>query len=193
MEQPQPLVCPSHKSHYLYVSIITLIIGGSFGAAYGYQKGFDAAKKLVLQSSVGAIMQTPEDVRSFSGVVTGVQGSTITLHVKSTDPFEDPALLNRTVAIASDTKITKVTQKDEKTIQDEMVTFTKASHLSNIAVPPPSPFASGSATVADIVIGANITVVAVENVKTMKAFAATEIRVQQNAAAPILSVPVPIN
>ena len=117
MEPQQPLICPSHTAQYFGAVVIGLLIGAgaSFvflrqapvGTENTYQAGFDAAKKLVLASTMGNILRTPDDVRSLSGSVIAVNGNSITIHTQSPNPFDDPALADRIIIVTKDTKITK--------------------------------------------------------------------------------------
>lgn len=183
MEHTEPLVCPTHKSHYFFVLIVALILGGAGGVAYGYQKGFDTAKNLVEKSMLAPMIQTPQDIRSLSGSVTAVNGSTITIRTESSNPFEDQNLLVRTVIVSANTKIIKLSQKDPKVFQAEMDAFAKSPAVAIAGGVPailPDINTHSVAAVSDLKIGERITVTATQNIKTMREFSADEIQIYSN-------------
>lgn len=178
-------------SQYIGVFLVGIIIGTGVTFVYfkkasasgvnEYQAGFDAAKKLVLESQMGGIFHSPEDVRALAGTVTAVNGNSISIHAQSMNPFEDESLNNRTIIVASDTKITKITQKDSKIMQAEMDVFMKnmkASKNSTSSLTPPEPFIRTSSTVTDIKVGDSINVTSLENIKNSKEFSVSEIQIQ---------------
>ena len=192
----QPLVCPSHTTHYAAMVILGMIIGATALGAYikfapvdesnTYQAGFDAAKKLVEESSIAPMLQTSEDIRSLTGSVTSVEGNRITLHVASMNPFEDKNLADRIVVVTADTKILKLTQKDPKTFQSEMNAFVKKSQDPDTAPSsPPAPVNQTEGTVADITSGDFLSITTAENIKSVKEFSASEIRIQPRLTAAI--------
>lgn len=200
MDQQTPLVCPSHTTQYIGAVIVGIIVGAGASFVYfkqapapagtenTYQAGFDAAKKLVLESPMGMVFRTPDDVRALSGSVTAVNGDKITIHTQSTNPFADPALTDRTITITADTKIVKLSQKDPKVMQAEMAAFMKTMQAGKVTtkpVTPPTPYTSTVVTSADIAVGATLSVTARENIKNAKEFSASEIQIQQNMASPI--------
>ncbi len=193
----------NHLAQYVGMLVIGLIIGAGASFAFlksspttgndSYQAGFDAAKQLVLDSSLGGMFKTPDDIRSLSGTVTAISGNQLTLHTQSTNPFDDPALADRTVLINASTTVVKLAQKDPKTFQTEMNAFMKATQ-SGTSQPatPPEPFTRVPATVADIAVGNVVTVSAADNVKTAKSFTASQIQIQQEtlpASAPTTASP----
>lgn len=194
-QQTPPLVCASHTKEYIGMLFVGLIVGVGGAFAYynqtpqangnnSYKAGFEAAKKLVEDSPLGAMFKTPDDVRALSGIVTGISGKTITLHTQSQNPFEEASLRNRMVTVTADTKITKLTQKDPKAFQVEMDAFMKkmqAGRASLEATIPPEPFIRASAVLADVATGDTLNVVASENIKTKGEFTATEIQIQTKA------------
>jgi hypothetical protein len=190
----QPLVCKSHSFEFIVIFIIGIVTGLSFSFLFfkqtqtsenshidetsTYQAGFDAAKKLVEQSSVGTVIKTPDDIRNFEGTVTATEGNRITIHKQfSTNPFDDMTLNDRAVIITNDTKITKLTAKDPAVFQTEMQEFLQNSINTTSAIPPGT-FLSTSANIADITIGSQISVTATENIKVMKEFIVSEIQIQ---------------
>lgn len=192
MDQQQPLVCPSHTTQYIGAVIIGIIIGAGASFVYfkqapvttgenTYQAGYDAAKKRALESQLGGMFRTPDDIRTLSGSVTDVSGNRVTIHTTSINPFEDPMLDDRTITVTADTKIFKLTQKDPKTFQAEMDAFMKKMQSAKIGsspATPPSPSTKTTADIASITVGATLTVTAVENIKTAKEFSASEIQIQ---------------
>lgn len=195
----QPLVCPSHKTQYIGVLIIGILVGGGASFAYfkkasapaggenTYQAGFDAAKKRVLESPTGMMFRTPDDVRAVSGTVTAINGDRITLHTQSTNPFDDPSLADRTVLVTSDTKIIKISQADPKIFQAQMEAFMKTiqSGKRTGSTPPPTPPQPTRTTVdaKSVIVGSTLTVTAGANIKTSKEFTASEVQVLNASVA----------
>lgn len=181
MEPQQPFVCPSHTNHYIAVFVLGAIIGGGALFTYGYQKGFTGAKNRVLNHPTGDVFRPVEDVRILSGVVIAVDGSSLTIKAHQFSPFEDPDLANRTVTIASDTKITRRAPGDMQAFQAAMEAFMKKmqSNPKTAGTPPtpPEPVIT-PIELSAIVAGDTVTVTTLENVATMKSFPASEIEVQ---------------
>lgn len=183
-----------HSGQYIGLLVIGILLGAGASFAYfkwagnaSYQAGFDAAKKLVEHSSLGGMLQTPSDVRVLSGVVSAVSGNQFTLHTQLTDPFADPALVDRTVLISPSTTIVKLVQKDPKVFQSEMDAFIKANQAKSGSTQtgtPPSPFSRIPATSADIAVNAVVTVVAAENINTAGSFTASQIQIQIQPGTP---------
>lgn len=194
MEPQQPLVCPSHTTQYIGVLIVGLVVGMGASSVYfkqapagtenTYQAGFDAAKKRVEESSFGMMIRTPDDIRALSGTVTAVSGNRITIHTQSINPFDAPALLDRTIVITKDTKIIETSQGDMKAFRVEMEAFMKKTQAGRgTGATRPSLPAPVSVTVdiLSIKIGDTLTVTAVENIRATKEFSASEIQVQPKA------------
>lgn len=205
MDQQTPTSQCSH-SKCVVVSIATLIVGGIIGMSAGsylprgvvadrYQEGFDAAKKLVLDSPAGGMFKTPDDMRNVSGTVTAINGNKITLHTQFVNPFADQALADRTIIIIPSTKISKLTPKDPKVQQAEMEVFIKKiqsgtpDKTAKTPLQPPAPFVTTPGTIADIAKGNIINVIAGENIKASKEFNAGEIQVIQAQLAASLTQP----
>ncbi len=190
MDQQQPLVCPSHTTQYIVTVLIGVVVGlgASFvyfkqspaGTENTYQAGFDAAKKLTLESPMGAMLHTPDDIRGISGTVAAISGNRITIRTQSVNPFEDPSLSERTVVVVNDTKIYKLSQKAPKVMQSEIEAFMKTMQTgkSGTVATPSEPFTRTKISVSDITVGDIVNVTAIENIKTMKEFSASEIQVQ---------------
>jgi hypothetical protein len=166
--------------------VIGALLGAGVAYMYGagsYQRGFDAAKKLVADSPMGAMFfSSPADIMSISGTVTAVNGNSITIKTQSTNPFDDPALLDRTITVNKDTKIVKVTMPDPKEMQAQMEAFTKAMKSGKAPATPPALPQPKETTieVSAITVGDTLTATSAENIKTAKTFTATEIKTQQN-------------
>lgn len=193
--QTQPLVCPTHTTQYIGVLIAGLLVGAGASFVYfkqapasigggTYQDGFDTAKNLVLNSPMGMMFRAPDDIRAISGTVTEVKGDRIVIHTQSQNPFDDPALLDRTIVITKDTKITKITQEDAKALQAKMDAFMKTMETNRqagksdgaILPVPPEPTRT-TVPASSIAIGETLIATAVENIKTMKEFSASEIQI----------------
>jgi hypothetical protein len=171
--------------------VIAFLIGGIVGVAAdpylpsalsnakkGYQSGFATTKKLVEESQYGNLFRTPDDVRFVAGTVTAVDDGRVTIHVQAPNPFEDPALGDRTVLITADTKIVKFVQKDSKAYQTELATF-NASAASKVAgAVPPVSFTQVALDKSSVQVGTMIVATASYNIKDAKEFIASEIQVQ---------------
>lgn len=170
-------------ARFFFLKIVPTNNGGT------YQAGFDVAKKLVEESSFGAMIRTPDDIRTVVGTATAVNGDRVTLHTQSINPFEDVALADRIVTFTSNTKIFRLIPKDPKVIQSEIKSIQEGKGSSLMAS---VPFTSIPATLADITSGSMLMVTATENVKDKKTFTASEIQIQQNMIVPALPPIVPI-
>lgn len=81
-----------------------------------YQAGFNAARKLVEESSVGNFFKTQDDIRSVSGAVTAIDGNRITIHDESmSNPFDVPNVSDKIVIIDTNTKVSKFVREETKT------------------------------------------------------------------------------
>ncbi|MFZ2303951.1 MAG: hypothetical protein WAV98_04165 [Minisyncoccia bacterium] len=183
MEPQTPLICPSHTTQYIGTLIVGIALGAGASFVIGggtYHAGFDAAKKRVLESPMGMIFNTPDDIRTISGTVTEVNGNRITIRTQSQNPFDDVTLADRIVSIEKDTKIIKISQGDTEAFQKEMEAFMKnaMSKKDAGAVPPqlPQP-TSVNVDASSIKVGDTLVVAATENIKTMKKFTASEIQI----------------
>lgn len=206
METQQPLVCPSHTTQYIVAVIIGIIVGVGTSFVYfkqapastvgnSYQDGYDAAKKRVLESPMGAMFRTPDDVHAISGTVTAISDNRITIHVQSANIFdENPALPERIIIITSNTKISKLSPVDPKVFQSEMEAFIKGmqSAKPSSQLAPPSMTISEAATIADIAVGNTLDITALEDIKTAKEFSPSQIYVQAGGAGQNLTPLVPI-
>lgn len=192
MDQQQPLVCPSHTTQYIGAVIIGIIVGASAAFVYfkqapastvgnSYQDGFEAAKKRVLESPLGGMFRTPDDIRTLSGAVTSVSGNRVTIHTTSINPFEEPALDDRIIVVTADTKIFKLIQKAPEVFKAEMDAFMKKMQSTKVGSSPatlPSPSTKNTADLASITVGATLNVTSVDNIKMSKEFSASEIQIQ---------------
>lgn len=185
--ETDPIQSSSSKSILLIV--IAFLVGGIVGVAAdpylpvslsnakkSYTAGFSAARKVVEESRYGNYFRSPDDVRLLSGIATAVNDNRITLRLSSDNPFDDQTLNERSVIITADTKIVKLVAKDSKTFQAELAEFNKTPQTGSA----PQPFTQVAVGAQDIKTGELLTVTASENVKMMKEFSATEIRVELN-------------
>lgn len=187
-----PIFLPSsHTWRYIGVLIIGIIIGAGISFAYlkqaltngqnSYQSGFNAAKQLVENSSIGNMIRTPANIRSIGGTVTAINGNQITLHTQSINPFANTVLNTRIVIIDASTTIIKLTRKDPNVFKTEMNKFIKATYgnkNTSQTTTPPEPFIITPVTATSIAVGSNIIVTAIENIKNIKKFLASKIQVQ---------------
>ena len=177
METRRNIICLVSSAALLIVGAIV----GAYADSYfsvakttaAYQSGFDAAKTLVLNSSVGNFFKTPDDVRLLQGTITAIDGNRVTFHVNSMNPFDDPTLADRTALLGASIVITKILPKDPKTYQAELANFTKAPQGATS----PVPFTTVAANVANLGVGTTISVTASENIKTLHEFPAVAIQI----------------
>lgn len=166
---------------------LVFIAGGFVGAVAGYaytaqtryQAGFMAAKNLVEKSNLEQFI-TSSDIRTLSGTVTAVQGESVMLRTVSNDPFQDPALTDRTVRIVPATQIALLVRKDPQAFQSEVLAYMNRKTASST---PPNPLTPTPATFSTIKIGDYLTVTAAENIKTAHTFTATEIQIAPEGAS----------
>lgn len=154
------------------VMLVVGLVAGVFASPYlpfsvsnaknDYEAGFNAAKALVENSTIGATFKTPDDVRSLSGTVASVEGNSIALHLFSSNPFDDQALLDRTVLVAPATQIFKLALE-------------KPKGTTTTAV---QSFIPTKVDISAVKIGDTLMITAPENVKTLKEFTASEIQIQ---------------
>ncbi len=187
-----------NRLKFSIIGIIILLIGaivGMFADPYlpaslsntkkGYQSGFDAARMLVENSDFGHFLSTPSDVRILSGTVTAVNGDLIALHLQSVNPFDGPALADRTVIVDASTTVTRLVPIDPKVFQAEMNSFvTAAQGAATNTKTPPASFTTAATDAASIKVGDSINVSASENIKTLKEFPASSITILLKAATP---------
>ena len=144
----------------------------------GYQAGFDAARTLVENSSLGSFFQTPADVRMLSGTVTAINGNRVTFHTQATNPFDDPTLANRVASIDASTTITTQTRKDQKTYQADISALVQAHTVAaSTTAAIISPFVTTPASISDIKVGTSINVSAAENIQSSGEFTASAIQI----------------
>ncbi len=167
---------------FIGLGISFVFLGSSEKSDSGntYQAGFDAAKKLVQESSFAPMMMSPSDIRNFFGKVTAVNGKSISVAGQaSADPFEDKSLNDKIVKITADTKIFVITPKSAGAIKIEMDAFMKSmSTAKDVPPTPPTMFTRTASDASSIKIGSTISVTAGENIKSIKEFSAVEIQVE---------------
>lgn len=179
------------SAFYVIASIGLLLVGAIIGAVVdpylpvslsntqkGYQSGFNAARTLVENSSVGKFLATPDDVHTLTGAVTAVSGNRVTIHLQSANPFDDPTLADRTIIVDASTTVTKLIPVDPKVLQAEMSNFIATTQGTTTSTKePPASFTATDASVASIEVGDSINVSAPENIKSMKEFTASSITI----------------
>lgn len=170
----------------IMVMTIAMVVVTLFGThRASYQSGFNAAKSLVEQSSLGAMLRTPDDIRILPGTVTAVSSDRITVHTVSNNPFD--SFTDRTVLIDASTKITKFTQKDPAIFKTEMDAYAKAVKAAPKGTPPANPelFIIAAITPADIKVGDAVMVTAADNIKSQNTFTASFIQIQVLSTPPV--------
>ncbi len=144
------------------------------GKSGGYQEGYDAARKKLAES--GLFPPAPAELRSLTGTVKEIKGSTITLTVdlRSPNPLEEiSAPKERLVTVAEDAKIRRRAPKTPAELQEEF-----AAREPGAPTPPPSPFKLVAVKLEEIKAGETVTVGADKNILSETSFAATEITVE---------------
>jgi hypothetical protein len=156
-----------------------------------YQVGWDAAKEQLQKTG----LSVPEgmEIKTLSGTVEKVTGNTLILkNVISSDPLGDPSLSSRTVQIASDTKLYRLSQKDSDQFKRETEEFDKKikeQPESVGSVTPPNPQNKDSISISDIKEGQFILVTSKDNIKDKKEFVASEVSVQSLPVVPEIKNP----
>ena len=170
---------PSHIAAGVALILVGAVIG-AFADPYlpavvsnsqkGYQTGFDAAKKVVENSPLGSLVRTSDDVRVVSGTITAINGQQFTLHTQvAINPFETAQLIDRTVLLTANTKVTLSSPKDSKIVQQIMSqprTSTSTSLYNQTAV-----------SASSLKVGDSVLVTATENAQNLAQFSAAEIQI----------------
>ena len=175
---------------YLAASAGLLLIGATIGifsypylsgssstTQKEYQAGFAAARALVENSSLGAMIKTPVDIRTLSGTVTANNGNSLTLHVQSVNPFDDPALADRSILIAASTTVMRRIQTDPAVYRAEVANFLKKPQGATTTRVLPEEYILISAKASDIKVGDTVSVIALSNIKLVKEFDASAIQI----------------
>lgn len=179
------------QNKFLFSLVAALIVGGIVSVAVdpylpsalsnakkGYQSGFTAARKIAEGSKYGDFFSTPSDMRYISGIVTAVQDNRLTVRVQALSPFDNLITDDRTVDIVATTNITKFVAKDSTAYQKELAAWNASSAGKVTGAVAPSPVTLVPVDRKTITTGITVVVVAAENIKDMKEFAAKEIQVQ---------------
>ncbi|MBU6214471.1 hypothetical protein KGM48_01320 [Patescibacteria group bacterium] len=180
------------------ISLILLVVGGGLGALTSwylskpaiapecstaelnqkYQSGFEAAKQLVENSSIGGAFRPATDVRTLTGTVTSVSADRFTLNSPSVNPFDDQSMNIRTVFFSGTTTIVALIPKDPVAYQKEMDVFVRSARLgTSTPLNAPSSTTEIAKKTADIKVGDAITVIAAENIRSLKEFPADKIEI----------------
>lgn len=131
-----------------------------------YEEGFNAARKLVEESSLGKMIQSEDDIRFVSGVITAIEGTRVTIHDESIqNPFEKNIPSDRVVVIDQNTQISLYTMSGDT----EKTTLEMPKKFKTVQ--------TKAVTAAELRIGDLLTVTAAENIKTSIEFSATEIQI----------------
>ncbi|HVB19965.1 MAG TPA: hypothetical protein VNF51_01590 [Candidatus Paceibacterota bacterium] len=190
--EPQSQSTPTSKQIILKALIFVVgIIIGALASFYlysssSYQAGFNAAKTLVENSSLGNVSSTT-DVHMLLGTVTAVNGDSIRFHIRSVNPFYDSSLADRTVVVNASTTVTRITPEDPKVYQAELDSLMKTTHTAttstaNLLL---TVAAVTSAKASDIKIGDVISVFSTENVKVLEEFTGYSIQILSQSAFPM--------
>jgi hypothetical protein len=152
---------------------------------------FSIEKNTVVSSSPNNTSRDSDDIRILTGTVTAINGTSITIHTISDDSFEGSVLADRIIFVNASTTITKFIQKDLVVFQDEMAKFRKTTQMNasssaenTQSVTPPLFFNLTTTNFASIKVGDILNVVALENIKLIKEFTASEIRFQSPPPQP---------
>jgi len=148
----------------------------------GYTSGFNAAKKIVMDSELGSFFKVEDNIHVISGVITAINGEKITLKsLSAISPFDTNPIQERKVTITKDTKFFQLSNKDHKVIQAEMAAFIKAGQKKATTTNQTSnvlPYVETVVPSSTIKIGDIIMVRSSENIKTLKEFTAASIQIE---------------
>lgn len=147
-------------------------------AKKGYTTGFDAARQIVEGSRYGDYFRTPSDIRYVSGTVTAINGDRLTISAQEQNLFDGLVESEKTVIIDANTSVYKFEPKDPKVYQEELATFLKSLASKVAGVVAPLPTTKIAIDLSSITIGTLIAAIALENIKDMKEFTASEIQIQ---------------
>ena len=172
-------------------TLITIIISLIVGCALGYFLGYTNGSKVVVTSysskaaEVSNLFPTPQGALfSLTGSVKEIDGNIVTIDANplTPNPFaENNFPTVRTVTVADATTITQMQQKDQATLQQEMLAYQKAVSAAKGAsstLTPPMPFSETAIKLSDLKVGDKITVTAGSDIRTATSFTATKIKVQ---------------
>ena len=98
---------------------------GQTPASQGYNDGWQACQKRVLESGLLTGMPADMPVMNLSGEIGAINGQKITLKIRPFSPFDDSNLDTREIIVGTDTKIIKNKPKDRAVYQKEMDEFQK--------------------------------------------------------------------
>jgi hypothetical protein len=177
----------------IVTAIIAALIGGLVGFFIAGNSAVPGGRVAELEAQIERAKRffpaIPE-IRSVSGTVRDVSGSTITIDADaSPNPFEEWPT-TRTITVGEKTRIIVQAQKDPATYQREFEAYRKqierrtpaqsgtpADAATNLPTPP-MPFEEREIQIDEIELGSRISAEAAENIKTAARFEATLIRVQ---------------
>ncbi len=91
------------------------------------------------------------------------------------NPFDALAIIDRTVTLTPDTKVIALTPQDPKALQAALV---KLAQATSTAANPSSLYIQTAVAASSIRVGAQVTVIAAQNIKTLSAFTASEVQIQ---------------
>lgn len=169
------------------LGVVMLISSSAIGAILGptfFQSQVSQAP-FVTQTVSANTDIISEDVRILFGTVTSIKGNSFTLHTQTP---ENSALTDRKVIVTSETKVTKVSQKDKKILESEIAEFAKkqeeAKKLARLVLQPDI-FVHTVVNVSEIAIGDTVIVTTGENVGAKKEFIASEIELRSIITMPV--------
>ena len=157
------------------ITVVALLVGLAIGAGggykYGYKKGQAAYKKQITQTLGG-----PIEIKSFSGKITAISGSQLTLEaqISSGTPLLPSETKTMTVTVTDTTKFTKQTSKTTAELTAEQKAFDKALKEGKTPVPP-MPFKSVVIKLSDLKAGDTISVTSDSDVTDKTQITAVEI------------------
>lgn len=172
------------KKLWVVLGVVVMFVIGLWG---GYLWG-GAAVRASYASKIAQVEAlfpaSPTDLRSLSGTVAQISGTTLTLHVSSAvaDPFLVDFPVTRTIMVTGETKITEMIPADPIVLQREAEAYMKQPTGT-----PPSPFTETAIALSGIKTGDVVTVTADENILSAPSFTATAVQVQ---SAPV-ALPMP--
>ncbi len=145
-----------------------------------YEAGWNAAKKRLAESDLAPIINI-QDSRSVRGSIDAISDGRISVRIRPLEPLADPALDTRVILTSSTTRVLRLDQKNIQEFQKELGVFfenIRKNKTPKGPTTPPEPFIKTMITVNDLKIGDRIVVLASEDIKVAKEFAATEIQIE---------------
>ncbi|MCX6796038.1 MAG: hypothetical protein NTW06_00900 [Candidatus Falkowbacteria bacterium] len=143
-----------------------------------YAAGWAAARQRIIDTGAFQGIGNNIEIKSIAGVVEEKENNIITIKTRPLEPLADPSLDERLVEVGSETKITAMIKKSAQQYQAE---YNEALKNGNLKPIPGSPsggitdYYNESASISQIEIGKQITIITNMDIRDKKEFMAEEI------------------